>query len=369
MTYVAGFYTEHGIYLTADTALTTDVKDAMNNDTFFGEPAVHDSYSITDEAMKLFKLSSHRIVAAAGEAQEIHKAVQFLRENSAHFIKPIELFTVLQVSLALPNNSVTLVFAQYDESGFEMGIWRSGGEYIRAVNDAGVPVSAICTGSGLVFGYLTKNVAKSIQFISEKTVNNNLAFISCCHQLHGVHSNHVQENVGGAFITAALTKDGITWQPDVTYFRYSPSVMKRIQPEKGKLTLFYPVSVLVREGAVFVERRVPEYRSTFISNALEAKVISDVYGKYAQDLAQKALNLSCEYGAFLSSDEPFALLIHHSTDDYCYKNTIENTVAHITFSEDIYKKLLEKPVLNQKQGAMNIFCMPENFICQQPSEA
>lgn len=362
MTYVAGFHTDHGIYLTVDSASTGGVETAIHSDTFFGEPTVHDSYSISDNVMKLFQISSHRLVAVAGESEKIHQSIQFLRENSDLFEKPAELFKRLQLSLELPNNSVVLIFAEYNESVFEMGIWRSGSEYVKPINSQGMPPFAICTGSGRVFSYLTENIGKAIRLVTEATISNNLAFISCCHQLHGVHANHVLKNVGGAFITAVLTKKGVVWQPDITYFRYSPSIMKKKIQGKDKLTMFYPVNVMVREGTVFVERRVPEHRAIYMDNAVNKNQSEEIKNKHEEEVNNMALNLSCEYGAFLSSDDPYAILIHHFKDDYYYKNDIDKNIAHITFSEDVYAKLLEKPLLNDMTGAMNIFCLPENFL-------
>jgi len=362
LTYVAGFLTDHGIYLTVDSASTGGVETAIHSDTFFGEPAVHDSYAISDNAMKLFQISSHRLVAAAGDYEKIHQSIQFLRENSHLLESPSELFRILQLSLQLPNNSISLVFAEHNEKGFEMGIWRSGDEYVKPTNSEGMSPFAICTGSGRVFSYLTENIGKAIRLVTDATIPNNLAFISCCHQLHGVHANHVLKNVGGAFITAVLTKKGVVWQPDITYFRYSPSIMKKKRQGKDKLTMFYPVNVMVREGAVFVERRVPEYRAIYMDNAVNKAQSAEIKNKHEEEVNKTALNLSCEYGAFLSSDDPYAILIHHFKDDYYYKNDIEKNTANISFSEDIYAKLIEKPLLNNMHGAMNIFCLPENFI-------
>ncbi len=362
MTYAAGFLTDHGIYLTVDSALTGGVETAIHSDTFFGEPAVHNSYAISDNAMKLFQISSHRLVAAAGDSEKIHQSIQFLRENSDLFESPSELFKRLQLSLILPKNSISLIFAEHNETGFEMGVWRSGDEYVIPTNSDGMSPFAICTGSGRVFSYLTENIGKAIRFVSDATIANNLAFVSCCHQLHGVHANHVLKNVGGAFITAVLTKKGVVWQPDITYFRYSPSIMKKKRQGKDKLTMFYPVNVMVREGTVFIERRVPKYRVLYIDNAVNKTQSAEINNKHEEEVNKTALNLSCEYGAFLSSDNPYAILVHHFKDDYYYKNDIEKNTANISFSEDVYAKLLEKPLLKNMPGAMNIFCLPENFL-------
>ena len=75
MTYAAGFRTEHGIYLTVDSASTGGTETAIHSDTFFGEQAVHDTYAITDNAMKLFTISTHRLVAAAGDSQAIYQSI------------------------------------------------------------------------------------------------------------------------------------------------------------------------------------------------------------------------------------------------------------------------------------------------------
>lgn len=362
MTYAAGFHTDHGIYLTVDSASTGGAETAIHSDTFFGEQAIHDTYAITDNAMKLFKVSPHRLVAAAGDSEAIYKSINFLKENTGVFEKPSDLFSSMQRSLNISENTIKLIFAEYSKSGFELGIWQSGHEYAIPRNEKGDPASALCTGSGMVFSYLTENVAKSIRLITEKTIKNNLAFISCCHQLHGVHANHTLKNVGGAFITAAVTKDGIVWQPDITYFKYSPSIMRNTTPGEEKLKMFYPVNIIVREGAVFIERRVPEYRAIYMNNAIsheESIKIREIHENEAENIA---LNLSCEYGAFLSSDDPYAVLIHHFSDEYCYKNVIKEDTAQITISEDVYTLLLEKPELNDMVGSMKVFCAPENFL-------
>ena len=268
----------------------------------------------------------------------------------------------MQKSLNITKNTIKLIFAEYSKSGFELGIWQSGHEYEIPCNAERAPASALCTGSGMVFSYLTENVAKSIRCITEKTIKNNLAFISCCHQLHGVHANHTLKNVGGAFITAAITKDGIVWQPDITYFKYSPSFMRHTNPGEEKLKMFYPINIMVREGAVFIEKRVPEYRSMYMNNAISHEKSIEIREKYEKEAEDIALNLSCEYGAFLSSDDPYAVLIHHFSDEYCYKNVISKDTANITISEDVYALLLEKPELNNMIGAMKVFCAPENFL-------
>ncbi|MBC8318170.1 MAG: hypothetical protein H8E41_09705 [Desulfobulbaceae bacterium] len=362
MTYAAGFRTEHGLYLTVDSASTGGAETAIHSDTFFGEQAVHDTYAITDNAMKLFKISTHRLVAAAGDSQAIYQSIKFLKENSEIFEKPPDLFSSLQESLYLPKNTIKLIFAEFSKSGFELGIWQSGQEYEIPCNAEGNLASALCTGSGMVFSYLTENVAKSIRLITEKTIKNNLAFISCCHQLHGVHANHTLNNVGGAFITAAVTKDGVVWQPDITYFKYSPSIMRDTTPGEEKLKMFYPINIMVREGAVFIEKRVPEYRAIYMNNAISHEESIKIRERHEKEAENIALNLSCEYGAFLSSDDPYAVLIHHFSDEYCYENVILKGTAQITISEDVYALLLEKPKLNNMVGAMKVFCVPKNFL-------
>jgi hypothetical protein len=362
LTYAAGFYTDHGIYLTADSASTGGPDSALHSDTFFGEPAIRDSYAVSDNSMKIFQLSDSRLVAAAGDAENIHRCVQHLRDSSDQFSRPDDLFANLQASMRHPLGSVTFVIAQLADTEFEMGIWRSGDTYVKATPMNESSASAICTGSGLEFSYLTEGVAKSIRSVTEKTARNNAAFISCCHQLHGVHADHVSMNIGGAFVTAVLTRRGIIWQPDITYFKYSPSVMRGTKPGAAMLMMFYPINVLVREGVVFVERRVPEYRRIYMSNGVSAQQRDNILSQFDKEVSDTARLLSCEYGAFLSSDEPCAVLIHHFLDDYCYKNTIEDGIARITFSEDIYCKLLEEPKIARKRGAMNVFCAPINFL-------
>ncbi len=362
MTYAAGFRTEHGIYLTVDSAATGEKDTAIHSDTFFGEQALHETYDITDNAMKIFQIDSHRLVAAAGVSDAIYRSIDFLREYTTFYNKASDLFACLQNSLAIPDGAIELIFAEYTQDGFELGVWRSGQKYESPRNKNGCSPSAISIGSGIVFDYLTNNIAESIRSITKKTINNNMAFISCCHQLHGVHEDHTLKNVGGAFITVALTEEGVVWQPDITYFKYSPSLMRNTESEKEKLRMFYPVNVLVREGSVFVERRVPEYRSTFMGNAIKQEKRTKIKERHGKEIEKKSLNLSCEYGAFLSSEEPYAVLIHNFSGEYCYKSVISKNTARTSFSEDIYEKLLEKPNLPNIQGAMSVFCAPENFL-------
>jgi len=365
VTYAASFKTDHGIYLTTDSAVSGGSVHAIHDDTFFGEPSSAGDYSISDNAVKLFKISNTRLIAAAGNAQQIYSCVDYLRQSSDQFESLKELIISIDQALSsVELGAVTFICAEYLESTFKMGIWRSGDGYHVPSNNKGVEASAICTGSGMVYDYLTDNVAKSIRHITAGTLDNNLAFISCCHQLHGVHANHVLNRVGGAFVTAVLNNQGIVWQPDITYFRYSPSQMLGTPEQRNRLRMFFPVSLVVREGVLFVERRAPEYRAAVIANGVSAVESSEIIQKYSEEASSVGLNLNGKYGAFLSTEDPYAFLVHHFDEDYCYRNKIRKDSAQIIFSEDFYHRLRAKPEIGNFQGAMKVDTAPSGFLSQ-----
>jgi len=185
---------------------------------------------------------------------------------------------------------------------------------------------------------------------------------STYHQLTGVHADLGKEYIGGAFFTVAMTNNGLVWQPDITYFIYSPAAMRESRDKDEKTKSFMPVNILVRDSIAFIERRVPKYRSIIMAGAASKAEIECVRQLHEKEVSEMSRNLACEYAIFLSRDDAYAVFLHRIKEDPYIRMVITANNLSITYAEDFYELLIKKPKIENKQGACLIEVVPRDLF-------
>lgn len=367
LTYAAAIHTEAAIYVTADSAVTDDPGRSIHDDTFFGEPSERGEYSIRDTALKIFPVCDNRLIAAAGDFSTISRSVTFLKEHSASVDDTFALFKALESSIPLEPRSATLLCAERTDGTLRMGAWTpgAGGYEVPAIPEGKVgPAMAI--GSGAKYcGYVTKNINRTLRHFGPDKMHHLMALSSTYHQLVGAHADLGKGYVGGVFVTAAMTLDGVVWQPDITYVLYSGSDIPSPTNTAPRGSTFQPVNILIREDAAFVERRIPEYRGTVLPGIADERELQEIRDRHEGDVADIARNLSCKYLAFLRRDYPCAVLLYRTQPDHPVQFEITNTTLRPGYTEGFRQMLLRKPELPPLQGACHITVQPDGLLSDE----
>ncbi len=365
MTYCAAFVTRDAIILTADTVETSTSNDeaggiSSTGDTFFNESTLFDGFEISDSALKIFKIDDKRLVAAAGQKDEIYTAIQFLREHSSKFDFMMPLFESLQSSNNFGLDTVQILCAENAHASLVLGVWSAGRGLSFPANTTDKPAHAILIGSARSgFEYITKNVSQMIAKYPEEKLPHVLTLINSYHQLVGIHVQTTEKKFGGAYTSAAMTRNGIVWQPDTTYYIYSPS---ELNTEAKKLEAFEAVNVIMRKGLLYVERRTPVFRNILMAPILDLEEVKAIVREIGADLYYTALQLSSDYKVFLSREHPYGVMLHHFHPEYCYKSNIGPDSASATFSPDFYQLLKTRPSLPFLQGAAKLEVVPRGLL-------
>lgn len=373
MTYCAAFVSEDSIILTTDTAESRLIRNCADGvfpieKTFFGETTQFDSFELSDRALKIFLVSEKRLVAAAGEKDSIYTAVSFLRQHSQEHRFMSSLFQSLEDSIKFERDQVELVCVEHCESSLILGCWCSGRGLSFPANKEGRPADAILAGSARNgFEYVTENVSRMLSKTETKNVAHRLVLVNSYHQLVGLHGATTKQRFGGAYVSAAMTKSGVIWQPDVAFFIYSPSEMT---PEAQKLEALEAINVFVRNELLFVETRTPSHRNILMAPHLEKEEVERRINKVGANLIEKAFNLRSDYKVFLSREDPYAIMLHHLAPEYCVKTELGMDSVSMSFSPDFYQLLLSKPELLPLQGSAKIEVVPRGLLSKaykQPS--
>ena len=365
MTYCAAFSSEEAIILTTDTAeskLIRNIADGTfpRENTFFGETTQFDDFELSDRALKIFLVSEKRLVAAAGDKDCIYKAVSFLRQHSNEHLFMSTLFQSLENSMDFERDQVKLFCAEHCESSLVLGCWCSGRGLSHPSNKFGKSADAVLTGSAKNgFEFVTKNVSRMLSNIENKTIAHTLTLVNSYHQLVGIHASTTKQRFGGTYVSAAMTKSGVVWQPDVTYLIYSPS---ELTPEVTKLQAFEAINVFVRNELLFVERRTPVHRNILMAPHFSKEEVEKRIHKVGADMIEKALKLGSDYKVFLSRETPYAVMLHHFDPEYCVKAEFKTDMATMSFSPDFYQLLQSKPELPSSQGAAKIEVVPRGLL-------
>jgi len=265
--------------------------------------------------------------------------------------------------LDLRAGSVALICAERKNEELILGCWSAGKGYVIPKAKDGEDPHAVVIGSGRQsFGYITENVMRMIRKYPEDKLLHTLVLTSAYHQLAGVHADLGQKYIGGTFFTVAMTKNGLVWQPDITYFMYSPAEMRESINKHEKLKSFVPVNVLVRDAIAFIERRVPKYRTIIMAGVASKDEIERVRQLHEKEIIETSLNLACEYAIFLSRDDPYAVFLHRIKEDYCIRLVVTTNNANITFADDFYAQLLKKPEIGNQRGACLITIAPPGLF-------
>lgn len=368
MTYCAAFITEHAIYLTADSAVSTLSARPDHEETFFGEITEQEGFSINDDALKIFPLDENRVVAAAGISDCIQSAINFLLEHGSDIKDTRDLFSSLNISLSLNKGCVNLICVEKQDGKLTTGVWSAGEDYrvTPSHDDHGRQTKAVNIGTGgKEYGYITESAADMVRKYPLSKIQHSLVLVSSYHQLAGCHTTFPKDYVGGAFITIAMTLDGLIWQPDISYYLYFPSEMRAKEQEKKKLQSFLPVNVLIRESIVFVERRVPEYRSLMMTGGALPDKVEHVRKTYQDEVGKIAKEMGCKHAVFLSRESHYAVYLYRFDPDYCIRHSINDNYATTTYAEDFYKLLLSEPEHGEQQGAALIEVVPRGLLSEQ----
>ena len=167
---------------------------------------------------------------------------------------------------------------------------------------------------------------------------------------------------GGASVCAALTKQGVVWQPDTTYFLYSPS---DLDPDKKKLNTLEAVSLIPREGVIYQERRTPKLRNLALTPFLSEEEAVRVLTKYGEAMCETALNLTTEYKAFVSREHPHAVLLHHAGNQETFRHELREKGATAHFSVELVSLMKSRPELPLLQGAARIDVLPRGLFSNE----
>ena len=362
MTYCAAFITDNSIILTSDTIETYDNTCDTKNDTFFSESTKFNGYEVSDTALKLFKLNENRILCASGKKDSIIAAVSFLKEHTNSYPFMASLFQSLESSLSLEVDSVQIFCAENYNGTLFLGAWSSGRGLSFPANQT-KKANALLMGTAMIdFKFITENVSNMISNYSHETLPHQLALINSYHQLVGVHTDTTKSKFGGAYTSAAMTKEGVVWQPDVTYFLYSPSELNPITNKK--LEAFEAINVMMRDGLLFLERRTPIHRNILLTALHEYEEIELAVKKHGASLYDKALSMSTDYKVFLSREKPYVVFLHHIDPEYCVKIEVSDKIAHNTYSEDFYALLKAQPEVPFMQGAAKIEIVPRGLLSE-----
>jgi hypothetical protein len=230
----------------------------------------------------------------------------------------------------------------------------------HTANRSGKPTDAVLIGSAMDgFEYITKNVSSMIAKYPVEKLPHVLTLVNSYHQLVGIHATTTEKQFGGAYTSAAMTRTGITWQSDTTYFVYSPS---ELNLERNKLEAFEAINVLMRKGLLYVERRTPVFRNILMAPFLDFEEVKAVIKETGSDIYHTAIDLSSEYKVFLSREHPYGVMLHHFHPEYCYKSNVGTDSATSTFAPDFYELLKSRPKLRNGQGAANLEVVPRGLL-------
>jgi hypothetical protein len=241
-----------------------------------------------------------------------------------------------------------------------LGVWSAGRGLSFPANTAEKPADAILIGTAMDgFEYITNNVSRMIANYPAEKLPHVLTLVNSYHQLVGIHAQTTEKKFGGAYTSVAMTRNGIVWQPDITYFIYSPS---ELNVGAEKLEAFEAVNVIMRKGLLYVERRTPIFRNILMAPILDLEKVKATVREIGTDLYDTALKLSSDYKVFLSREDPYGVMLHHFHPEYCYKSNIGPDSASVTFSPDFYQLLKTRPSLPFLQGAAKLDVVPRGLL-------
>ena len=357
MTYCSVFKSDRGLIFTSDTIVTSSDKLADSDLTIFNESTKHSNFEVCGGSAKFLILDDSRVTVFSGESKSIGAASIFLKENLGIFSSPTELFSRLNKSVEMPAGSASAILGYYNEIGEPVfGLWRANQDYFEPNDWQGATI-----GSSIIkFDYLCENSYRNLKEHPNAPLKALLTMNSAYHQLMAIHGNTVSEGFGGAFSSVALNENGLTYQPDITYYYYSDSEFLKKKP---RLESFVPINVLIREGIVFVQKNVPEQTIQAYFMQKNHEELEALIQKHGPEVYEKALKLACETKVFVSREYRKCSIVFDNHKTQMVVEELSTGNMNMTINNPaLANTLIAPPILNDVPGSAFIQVFPDGFL-------
>lgn len=225
MTFVIAWKESDTVYCVSDSAITGLGETETSS---FGELSYTfpDGKVVEEKGMKIVPIADNFIVAFSGNVHFANKYIEHLRENNSHVNIEQSLHSIVSSNPVPDKYSFQLLllcYTQHNEA--KLFSWKS----VKPDEILDVPVG-ISIGS--IESQLRKIAHKQLEYLVTKArMTPDSAFhcmIAILQQL-GIINLLMEQGIGGAFFGAKVGPNGFSWQKDITYVLYPPSLVENAQ--------------------------------------------------------------------------------------------------------------------------------------------